>query len=248
MVSVVLHPNQFNHVTTEELKMTVLSMVQDRDTDPLNQKVQFFKNELAPYVEELIQRNPYPTVETQVPVVLGAWSPVWSTIPFHDSLPGRLHDQSYQIFRDNGYYANMARYAPGHEFLLLQKFSSFLVAYDFMVMQRFAVRNGQWCIQNVGIEQALRKRDQPLSLEKAEDWFTAVLERKLQEGFQETDPTKALKLEKLDRNTIKKFEKTYLATPQFEHLYVDSDFRLVKTQRDARQRPSYTIAIRRDKV
>ncbi|WP_289500572.1 hypothetical protein [Gloeocapsopsis sp. IPPAS B-1203] len=40
-------------------------------------------------------------------------------------------------------------------------------------------------------------------------------------------------------------EKTYLATPQLEHLYVDRDFRIVKTQREAAQRPSYTIAIRR---
>ena len=51
--------------------------------------------------------------------------------------------------------------------------------------------------------------------------------------------------ENLDRSIIKKFEKAYQATPVLEHLYIDNDLRLVKTQREAAQRPSYTIAIRR---
>lgn len=58
------------------------------------------------------------------------------------------------------------------------------------------------------------------------------------------------KLKNIDRNTVKKFEKAYLATSFLEHLYIDNDFldndfRLVKTQREATQRPSYTIAVRK---
>lgn len=244
MVSVVSNLNTLCDRTTEELKEEVLNLVHDGDTNPLKQKVEFHKEVLTPYFDELSRRNPYPVVEDQIPVVLGVWTPIWSTIPFHDSLPGRVHDQSYQVFRDNGYYANMARYAPGNDFMLLRKLSSLLVAYDFMVMQKFEVRNNQWCIQNVGIEQALRRRDVPLSIDRADDWFTQVLDVKMKE-FAEKQAPKELKLENLDRNTVKKFEKTYLATPQLEHIYVDRTLRLVKTQRDSKQRPSYTIAVRR---
>ncbi|MFS0518274.1 hypothetical protein ACEYW6_26640 [Nostoc sp. UIC 10607] len=49
----------------------------------------------------------------------------------------------------------------------------------------------------------------------------------------------------MDRNTVKKFEKAYLATSFLEHIYIDNDFRLVKSQREATQRPSYTIAVRK---
>jgi hypothetical protein len=127
----------------------------------------------------------------------------------------------------------------------LQKLSSVLAAYDFMVMQKFEIRDGQWFIQNVAIEQALRWRGIPLTIERAEAWFTQVLDRRIEEFNQETALPKELKLDNLDRNTVKKFEKTYLATPKFEHVYVDENFRLVKTQREAKQRPSYTIAVRR---
>jgi hypothetical protein len=48
----------------------------------------------------------------------------------------------------------------------------------------------------------------------------------------------------LDKPVQKKFETTYLAKPLFEHIYIDNDLRLVKTQRSANQRPSYTIAVR----
>ena len=43
----------------------------------------------------------------------------------------------------------------------------------------------------------------------------------------------------------KKVEKILQATPQLEHLYCDRDFRIVKTQRESKQRASYTIAIRK---
>lgn len=245
MIGNVLTANELSYRTTEEIKNELLELVKDRDTDPLNEKVLFYTNELAPIVEELSRRNPFPIVEDQVSVVLGVWTPIWSTIPFHESLPGRVREQSYQIFHDDGYYANIARYSPGHKFSLLQNLSSLLVSYDFMVLQKFQVQNGQWYIQNVGIEQAFRKRDIPLSIEDAEDWFTTVVKSRFKSESQKLDLPKALKLENLDRNTVKKFEKTYLATPHLEHLYVDRDFRIVKTQREAKQRPSYTIAVRR---
>jgi hypothetical protein len=245
MVANAVKLDNLNSLSTEDLKAEILSLTHDRDADPLNQKVAFHKNELTPYFEELQCRNPYPRVEDQVPLVLGVWTPVWSTIPFHDVLPGRLHNCSYQIFRDNGYYANIARYAPGHRFNLFQKFSAFLAAYDLMVMQKFEIRDGEWFIQNVAIEQTLRKRIIPLTIERAEHWFDAVLEARLQEFTEKTELPKELKLDNLDKTTIKKFEKTYLAIPKFEHLYVDHNLRIVKTQREAKQRPSYTIAVRR---
>ncbi|HEY9728229.1 MAG TPA: hypothetical protein V6D50_17395, partial [Chroococcales cyanobacterium] len=55
---------------------------------------------------------------------------------------------------------------------------------------------------------------------------------------------KAELLPNLDKSTAKRLETTLLTIPQFEHLYVDRDFRLVKTRREAKQRPSYTIAVR----
>ncbi len=243
MNATVVSSSRLSSWTTEELKNEILALTKDRDADPLNKKVLFYKEQLVPYFEELSRRNPYPIVEDQVPVVLGVWTPVWSTIPFHDSLPGRIHNQSYQIFGDKGYYGNIARYAPGNQSNFLQKLSSLLVAYEFMVLQSFAVRDGQWCIQNVGIEQAFRRRNSALTIDKAEDWFTSVVEMRL--DAKKADLPQELTLKNLDRNTVKKFEKTYLASPKFEHLYVDENFRLVKTQREEKQRPSYTIAIRR---
>ena len=246
MVANAIQVSPLSHLTTEELKAEILSLVRDRDHDPLNQKVAYAKSDLAPYFEELERRNPYPVPELQIPVVLGVWTPIWSTIPFHDVLPGRLHDCSYQIFLENGYYANIARYAPGSKSKLIEKLSPILAAYDFMVMQKFEIREGEWFIQNVAIEQALRWRAIPLSIERAEGWFEKVLDaRRLDEFNQKTDLPQALKLDNVDKTTLKKLEKTYQATPKFEHLYVDETFRLVKTQREAKQRPSYTIAVRR---
>lgn len=240
----VLTPDQLSHRSTEELKHELLQLTKSRDTEPLNQKVLFYKNELAPIFEELSRRNPFPKAEEQVSLVLGVWTPVWSTIPFQDTLPGRIRDQSYQIFHDNGYYANIARYAPGHKLPFLQKLSSILFAYDLMLVQKFEVLNGQWYIQNIGIEQAFRARAIPLSIDKADDWLTAAVKSNPKLSSQTIDYPKAPSLNNLDKSTAKRFEKAFLATPQFEHLYIDHDFRLVKTQREAKQRPSYTIAVR----
>lgn len=240
----VLSSNELSYRSTKEIKAELLELVKGRDIEPLNAKVLFHKNELLPYFEELSKRNPYPIVEEQIPVVLGVWTPIWSTIPFHDALPGRIHEQSYQIFHDDGYYANIARYAPGHKSSFLQRVSAKFPAYDFMVMQKYEVRENKWFIQNVGIFQGFRNREIPLTIEEADNWFTTIVNSKVKPAHQAGETPKKLNLENLDRNTIKKFEKTYLATPVLEHLYVDQEIRLVKTQREAIQRPSYTIAIR----
>ncbi len=232
--------DELSHKSTAELKYQLLELTKDRDIEPLGKKALFYQNELSPLFEELSQRNPFPTPEEQETVVLGVWTPVWSTIPFQDIFPGRIHDQSYQIFHSDGYYANIARYAPGSKLSFLKELSKRLLVYDFMVVQKFKVQNGQWHIQNVGIEQAFRIRGFPLDVDKAESWFTAVVQSKLQKN----DSLNAPNLSNLDQSVVKKVEKTFLAIPQLEHIYIDHDFRLIKTQREAKQRPSYTIAVR----
>ncbi|RUR74667.1 hypothetical protein ACF3DV_21840 [Chlorogloeopsis fritschii PCC 9212] len=244
MVSTIVG-NKFGYLSTQELKNELLELVEGRDAENLKTKVNFYQEELQPYFEELMQRNPFPVVEDQLPVVLGVWTPVWSTIPFHDILPGRIREQSYQIFHDDGLYANIARFAPGQQSSFWKNVTSKLPTYDFMVMQKYAVCDNQWCIQNIGIFQAFRNREIPLTIDDADDWFTNVVNSKIKQALQTGGLPKALKLENLDKTTIKKFEKTYLATPVLEHLYVDHELRLVKTQREPSQRPSYTIAARR---
>ncbi|MCY7320340.1 MAG: hypothetical protein LH660_00675, partial [Phormidesmis sp. CAN_BIN36] len=165
-------PPDLSHNSTDDLKQEILKLVEGNVSAPLSQKVKFYKSTLAPLFASLSQRNPFPGAEEQVALVLGVWLPVWSTIPFIEILPGRVREQSYQIFQDNGYYANIARYAPGHRNSLFQAFSAFLLAYDFMLLQKFVVQDGQWSIQNVGIEQAFRWRGIPLTPEMAEGWMT----------------------------------------------------------------------------
>jgi hypothetical protein len=231
-----------SHLSTAALKQQLLETVEGRDREPMKQKVLFYQNELEPFFAELSRRNPYPKAEDQVPFVPGVWFAVWSTNPYQDIFPGRIYDQSYQIFHGDGYYANIARYAPGHKLSVLKKLSNILLAYDFMIIQKFEVKQGQWLIQNVGIEQAFRFRAIPLNLERAGNWFTAKVDAKRshQPNAQPKPP-----FGKVDKSTAKKFERISSASPQLEHLYIDADFRLVKTQREAKQRPSYTIAIRK---
>ncbi len=240
----ILSSDSLDNWTTEELKQELLKLTESRNTESIRQKVQFYQNDLAPIFEELSRRNPYPRAEDQVSLVLGVWSSVWSTIPYQDLLPGRIGEQSYQIFHDDGYYANIARYAPGQKIPFLQKLSSKLLAYDLMVLQKYEVQKSQWNIQNVGIEQAFRAGAIPLSSEKAEEWFTEVVKSNVNKYSKTIDSPKAPSLENLDKSTAKKLKTAFLMVPQFEHLYIDRDFRLVKTQREATQRPSYTIAVR----
>ena len=232
--------NTLIHKSTDELKQELIELVRDRDGEALAKKVAFAKIELMPWFDELSRRNPFPNAIDQIDLVVGVWSPVWSTIPFQDIFPGRIHEQSYQIFQANGYYANMARYAPG-QLPLLKRFIEKWVAYDFMILQKFEVRSGQWFIQNIGIQQGFRLNFSPLSIEKAQAWFESAVQKQLAKGEANTTPD----FQKLDRSTAKKYEKIFQAIPQLEHLYIDRDFRLVKTQREAKQRPSYTIAVRK---
>lgn len=232
-----------SQLSTPELKERLLQRVQGRDTDSLSEKVAFFKKELQPLFEELQSRNPFPAAETQASLVVGVWLPVWSTIPFQDILPGRSREQSYQIFHDDGYYANMARYVPGQKLGFVKKLASMLLAYDLMIVQKFQVNQNQWFIENVAIEQAFRVRATPLDIDRAERWFSEVVEAKLRHADPNSSPQK-LHLQDPGKKTAKKLEKTFHSTPQLEHLYIDPDFRLVKSQREAKQRPSYTIAVR----
>lgn len=240
----VLTSNPLSYWSTEELKQELLKLTENRNTEPIKQKILFSKNELAPIVEELSRRNPYPRAEDQVSLVLGVWLPIWSTIPYQDLVPGRIGEQSYQIFHDNGYYANIARYAPGQKIPFLKQVSSILLAYDLMVLQRYEVREGKWDIQNVGIEQAFQVGASPLSIEKAENWFRKVVKSPAHKSTQTIDSPQAPSLENLDKSTAKKLKTAFLMIPQFDHLYIDRDFRIIKTQREAKQRPSYTIAVR----
>lgn len=238
--------NQLNNKSTEELKQELLELTQNRDRDPLNQKVKFYQAKLAPICEELSRRNPYPNPEEQVSLVLGVWSPVWSTIPFQDIIPGRMQEESYQIFHDDGYYANIARYAPGHRLPFLSKLSSIFLAYDLMLLQKYEIRDGDWYIENLGIKQSLRIGVTPLTIEKAEGWFSRSVGFASQLSSDTKDAPQLPLLKSLNQKIAKQTKGALKATPQFEHLYIDSDFRLVKTRREAKQRPSYTIAVRKN--
>lgn len=230
-------PEQLPRISTNDLKNHLLKLTRERDTDSLSQKVRFYQAQLEPLVTELTRRNPFPQPEDQLPLVVGVWLPVWSTIPFQDILPGRLRNQSYQIFHDNGFYANIARYAPGSKLPLLRQLSSVLLALDFMIVQTYGIANGQWQIQNVAIKQALRFRGRGLDIPRADRWFRAATPS---EAAQAQGPEP----EALDQAIARQSQKIYQATPQLEHLYIDQDFRVVKSQREAKQRPSYTIAVR----
>jgi hypothetical protein len=236
MVEHKLSLESLHQLSTEALKQELLRLTAKRDTEALSQKVQFFKETLVPLFEVLSTRNPCPQVEAQAALVIGTWKPLWSTIPFQDTIPGRLREQSYQIFHADGYYANVARYAPGKQLPLMKHMPSFLFAYDFMIIQQYQIANAQWYIQNVAIQQQLRFGPVPLSPERAEAWFTKVAAQK--------DLGAVPDFANLDPKTVKRFTTIFQATPQLEHLYIDSEFRLVKSQRSPKQRPSYTLAVR----
>ena len=234
---------QLSQNTTTELKQKLLQLTQGRDFEPLKQKVQFYQEHLKPIIAELSRRNPYPQAEDQLDCILGVWKPVWSTIPFQDILPGRIESQSYQIFHDNGFYANIARYAPGSKLKLgwLQKLTSVLLAFDLAILQKYQIQDGQWQIENIGIKQAIRWQGVALTIDKADSWFTKIV----RSNSPATEKADKVELKNLNTSTAKKLKTAFGATPQFEHLYIDRDFRIIKTRREAKQRPSYTIAIRR---
>jgi hypothetical protein len=69
------------HKSTDELKQELIDRVHDRDGEALGKKVAFAKTELMPWFDELSRRNPFPNAIDQIDLVVGVWSPVWSTIP-----------------------------------------------------------------------------------------------------------------------------------------------------------------------
>lgn len=235
----IVDSKQLQKLPTEQLKQLLLELIKDKDTEPLRQKVKYYQQQLEPIVRELSQRNPNGEPKKQIPIVIGKWSSIWTTIPFQDILPGRIRAQSYQIFHNDGYYANIARYAPGNQikFKWFKKLASLLFAYDLMIIQKYEIEKDQWAIENVAIKQALRWRGVPLTAEGADAWFTRSMKKQHLAG-------QTPQLNNLNQNTAKKINTAYGAKPLFEHLYIDSDLRIVKSQREAKQRPSYTIAAR----
>ncbi|MGB5975189.1 MAG: hypothetical protein WBG38_17820, partial [Nodosilinea sp.] len=113
---------------TATLKSSLLKQVEARDAEPMAKKVRFGNEILMPLFNELETRNPTPDLYQQVPLLKGIWFPVWSTNPFQDILPGRVRDESYQIFGDGGFYANLARYKPGRKAPLLSWISRWLLS------------------------------------------------------------------------------------------------------------------------
>lgn len=260
-----LSPAALAKASTDDLKTHVLNLVAHRDEDSIAKKVKFLNEKLLPFFQALEQRNPTPDLTQQVPLVQGVWLCLWSTIPFQDILPGRVHEQSYQIFADNGLYANIARYRPGHKNPLLRWASRWLLSYDLMILQTYAVSEEtsaenqlsahsdsegkvqekeaqQWNIENVGIKQVLRFGPAPLNVPAATAWF-----QKAVEDYQQSPSSQQVlsaQTKGVSRSMEKKYKQVSQARPTLEHLYIDSDFRLVKSLREKNQRPSYTIATR----
>lgn len=290
-----LDPAVLADMDTEALKALLLQWVESRDAEPMGQKARLVNERLLPLFQELEQRNPVPDVTQQIPLVQGIWRSVWSTIPFQDILPGRLHHQSYQIFADNGLYANLARYKPGHKLPILNRLSQWLLSYDLMILQTYGIgrvaasedttsedtasedttseattsgeitsgettrdhdsdgnnSNGPaandraealtWSIQNVGIKQVLRVGARPFNPQAAQTWFDHAIAT----HQHASDPQSVDVLpQNVSAKMTKRYQKVFKSQPQLEHLYIDRDFRLVKSRREASQRPSYTIATR----
>ncbi|MGB3202512.1 MAG: hypothetical protein WBA99_16520, partial [Nodosilinea sp.] len=133
-------PEALAEASTLTLKSSLLKQVEGRETDSMAKKVRFANETLQPLFDELERRNPTPNLSQQIPLLKGIWQPVWSTIPFQDIIPGRVHHESYQIFDDNGFYANLARYKPGRKAPLLSSISRWLLSYDFMILQSYGVQ------------------------------------------------------------------------------------------------------------
>lgn len=242
------------NASADSLKAQILEIVTGRDEEAVSKKIALLDDTLMPLFEALAQLNPVQETEQQIPLMQGLWYSFWSTIPFQDILPGRVHEQSYQIFSDNGLYANLARYRPGHKQPFFNKISKFLLSYDLMILQTYAINDTveadstaesaqvlhQWNIENVGIKQRLRIGPTPLDADRVNDWFQrAIAQYQERPEAQEAMPTRGI-----NNTTRKRYEKVYKAKPRLEHMYIDDNFRLVKSIREKNQRPSYTIAIR----
>ncbi|MGB3298034.1 MAG: hypothetical protein WBA76_07175 [Phormidesmis sp.] len=266
-----ISPESLASISTEALKAQVLSLVAHRDEDSIAKKVKYLNEKLLPLFQALEQRNPTPDINQQIPLVQGVWLCLWSTIPYQDILPGRVHEQSYQIFANNGLYANLARYRPGHKNPLLSWASRWLLSYDLMILQTYAVSHEmgdvpsdgqtdsqtdgqtdgqtdsqstaqQWDIENVGIKQVLRFGPAPLNVPAAAAWFQKAVEE--YNASPSTQPFVSAQTKGVSRSMEKQYKRVSKARPTLEHLYIDHDFRLVKSLREKNQRPSYTVATR----
>ncbi len=246
---------------TSTLKSSLLHQVEGRDSEAMGKKVRFANQTLMPLFNELEKRNPTPDLNQQIPLLKGVWVSVWSTNPFQDILPGRVPHESYQIFDDSGFYANLARYKPGQKAPLLSWVSRWLLSYDLMIMQSYSVQtqaaqnptnqtplaasaaqHDYWDIQNVGIQQVLRVGSRSFSAETAKHWFDQAVAKHATSDNPQRQPS--LATPRANRITTKQYQQIAKARPQLDNLYIDSEFRLVKTQREKSQRPSYTVALR----
>jgi hypothetical protein len=63
-------------------------------------------------------------------------------------------------------------------------------------------------IQNIGIEQPLKNRQIPLTVDRANNWFNEILGTIFEKSLQKIEVTKTLMLDNLGRNKMKKPEKT----------------------------------------
>ena len=232
---------------TEDLKRMILERVKGRDGDKSAQKAQL-KKQLMPLFDTLGDRNSIQGLEDEMPLVQGVWKSERSTIPYQDIVPGRSLNQSFQIFADNGYYATLARYQFSQKIPFLRWIAKGLLNYDLMIIQSYGIsdrvddQNQQaWEIENVGIRQRFRLKAIPFDPSAAKAWFERAMAKQLKKS-RSNEP--AIPTIGIDRSTAKRYEGVYKAKPKLEHLYIDRDFRLVKSSREEKQRPSYTIATR----
>ena len=256
-------PAAVERADTASLKSSLLKHVDARDSDPMAKKVRFANETLMPLFNELEKRNPTPELSQQVPLLKGVWFPVWSTNPFQDILPGRVQHESYQIFNERGYYANLARYKPGRKQPILSWLSRWLLSYDLMIMQSYSVQtqaegspfhpfasnqtgHDYWDIRNVSIKQSLRIGSTSFNAKTAQAWFNKEVVKHQQPHNlkrQDASPTQ-LSAQQTNRIATKQYQQISKARPRLDNLYIDPEFRLVKTQREKSQRPSYTVAVR----
>lgn len=230
--------------STAALKARLLDLVHGRHDAKQSDKLALLDRELMPLITELARRNPTPRAEDQVVAVQGVWTPAWSTIPFHDAIPGRVFDQSYQIFRHDGFYANIAHHVPGQRGGLMERLRSVLAGANLMIIQKYDIVDGRWLIRNIGIEVAMVRADRDLDIPAAQAWFADVMAKK-GDRYQEAADLGTPDLSVLDATAAKKLGKTFKAAPQMENIYMDADFRLVTSRREEKQRPSFTIGVRR---
>ncbi|MGB3199555.1 MAG: hypothetical protein WBA99_01555, partial [Nodosilinea sp.] len=88
----------------------------------------------------------------------------------------------------------------------------------------------------------LRFGSRSFGAEAAQTWFNQTL-GDYQKNSDPQAPS-AMANRGHHRVSAKQYQQIAKARPQLDHLYIDRDFRLVKTLRDPAQRPSYTVAVR----